>query len=267
MQSFTDFASETDSFYTAIPYADPYINLPSVIGMPLNLPSTITLSPQTIPSMITIMPPATVPSVIDFGSVLTPMGNYLGVGVPGANNVVFKRKFRWTIELTCNGHKVLDPVFCKTSSRPNLTIEETEINFLNKCFIPGKQQYEEMTVSFSLDPNQLTPNDPLWNLYKNQDEMKLAGNLSGSLRLWDGCGQLMEEWKMSKMHVQSLQMDMGYSCEETTIEMTLRYHEIQYKSATTANWGDKQTIGYNWDEIKGKVLAYCPAAATVSFGP
>ena len=74
----------------------------------------------------------------------------MGIGQLGFNNLVFKRKFRFTWELfdICGGLEV-PKHFVKVASRPNLGIEETEINFLNaKTWIPGKAAWEQITVTY-----------------------------------------------------------------------------------------------------------------------
>ena len=77
----------------------------------------------------------------------------MGIGRLGFQNTVFKRKFRFTFELEdiCGGKKV-PKHYVKVASRPNLSIEETEINFLNaKTWIPGKASWETMTVTYGGD--------------------------------------------------------------------------------------------------------------------
>lgn len=74
----------------------------------------------------------------------------MGLGLIGGPDIVFKRKYRWTMAITpyC-GNTSIPPNFVKLASRPNLTIEETEINFLNgKMFIPGKGTWETITVTY-----------------------------------------------------------------------------------------------------------------------
>ena len=68
------------------------------------------------------------PNAFAPGAKLTDMG----MDALGGDNVVFKRKYRWTFEIktNCSGGRI-PPFFVKLASRPNLTIEETEINFLN----------------------------------------------------------------------------------------------------------------------------------------
>jgi len=89
----------------------------------------------------------------------------MGIGVIGQPDVVFKRKFRWTFEIQgfCNNQKnVVPEYFIKSASRPNLEIEETEINHLNaKMWIPGKASWQTITVTY-MDVAH-TEMQSLWN--------------------------------------------------------------------------------------------------------
>jgi hypothetical protein len=311
MQSFRQYADQYDPFQLYSIPGSPVIpsviggtyNLPSMITfaappnmqtnqVPLNIPpinfnfpSTIQLDASNIPSQIQLnWPPVQTNTYMGTGGVLpptttptlkgTPLGQYLGIGMAmlgDPNNIVFKRKFRWTLELLCGYTKILSPVFVKVAARPNVTIEETELDYLNaKQWIPGRRA-DEITVTLWGD----TSDKDLANIYKNATEMSMAGNLTGHLKLWDGCGQPIEEWKLGKAYVKALNFgELDYtSSEEITIEMTLIYGEIQYMSHCPSSggqgvWGPTTITDpkSRWEYIKGKVVAYCPAAATVFSG-
>ena len=55
----------------------------------------------------------------------------MGIGRLGFDNTVFKRKFRYTFELfnICGGQR-MERWYVKSAARPNLNIEETEINVM-----------------------------------------------------------------------------------------------------------------------------------------
>ena len=71
------------------------------------------------------------------------MGIPMGIGALGFNNTVFKRKFRFSFGVTniCgNPNRTVPAAFVKTAGRPELSIDETEVNFLHaKKFLPGKE--------------------------------------------------------------------------------------------------------------------------------
>ena len=171
-------------------------------------------------------------------------GNGMGIGRLGDGDVIIKRKFRWTFEVTlyCNKQKV-PAHFVKMASRPDITIEETELNFLNeKIFIPGKATFEAMNVTY-IDVST-KDNLPLWtwiaNVYDFSDPECRHMNTSidsyagrGDLRLLDGCGQFLEGWVLGNMWPSSVKFgELDYAQSETVdIELTLRYSRLQYQSA------------------------------------
>ena len=192
--------------------------------------------------------------------------NGMGLGLIGGPNIIFKRKYRWTMAIDpyCTGLTVIPPNFVKLASRPNLTIEETEINFLNgKMFIPGKGTWETITVTY-YDVGGTGASAGMSNLYNwlatvynftgqntssgstggvnalnNLQQSSMVGNSSTSgygadatLTLYDGCGSQMEQWFMHGAWPQAVNFgELDYSSsEEVTIELTLRYTTATYTS-------------------------------------
>ena len=169
----------------------------------------------------------------------------MGIGQLGFNNVIFKRKFRWTFEISgfCNDpNRVVPKNFVKVASRPNLSIEETEINYLNaKKWIPGKGSWETITVTYydvATDLNRELYNwlatvydytDPV-NLRQASQSRDYAGK--ATLVLYDGCGSPLERWVLGDVWPQAINFgELDYSSsEECTIELTLRYSEVAFES-------------------------------------
>ena len=166
----------------------------------------------------------------------------MGLGHLGDSNIVFKRKFRWTfrIEKICN-NKVVDDSFVKLAARPNLTIEETEINRLNaKTWIPGKGSWETITVTYYDVASG--NNAGLWtwlaSVYDFTDPVKLRMGSNrndyaarGVLQLFDGCGTLIELWQLDDMWPQAINFgELDYSSSDVAeIELTMRYSQVRYK--------------------------------------
>lgn len=168
----------------------------------------------------------------------------MGLGAIGGSNLIFKRQFRWTFTVTelCNNGKIPES-FVKVASRPNLTIEDTEINFLNaKTWIPGKASWETITVTY-YDVATID-NKPLWNwlasIYNFADK---NGNVTqaskkkdyagvGTLVMYDGCGTPLEQWTLSDLWPSAVNFgELDYSSsEESTIELTLRFSNVDYQS-------------------------------------
>jgi len=172
-------------------------------------------------------------------------------------NLIFKRKYRWTFELTWNGKKI-GKNFVKLASRPNLTIEETEINYMHgKMWIPGKASWETITVTY-YDVAKAQGNTGTTELYSwlasiynfqstGSDSMKQTtiqgtGNNggwagSGVLDLYDGCGKSLETWTLAGLWPSAVNFgDLDYSSsEEVTIELTLRYYKATYEAKCDTN--------------------------------
>lgn len=181
----------------------------------------------------------------------------MGLGKLADPNLIFKRKFRWTLAIQpyC-GNVIIPPYFVKVASRPNITIEETEINFLNaKMFIPGKATWETITVTFMdvaaagvAGANQgilplyswlaSTFNFTEKNSYTQSSQIGSPGrggySADGNLILYDGCGTPIEGWKLQNMFPQSINFgDLDYtSSEECTVEVTLRFNQAYYVPST-----------------------------------
>ncbi len=175
-----------------------------------------------------------------------PFRTTMGIGSLGSQSVSIKRKFRWTLGITRDCDNSLIPEhYVKLASRPNITIEETELNFLNgKTWIPGKGTWETITVTYyDVGGSGLTQdNRELFNwlssVYGFQDVRTLQNSKTsqytgtGTLILWDGCGQAMEQWVLRGMWPQSINFgELDYaSSEECTIELTMRYTSVEYQS-------------------------------------
>jgi len=175
----------------------------------------------------------------------------MGLGKLGGSSIIFKRKFRWTFQVTsqCTAIGSIPAYFVKLASRPNISFEETEINFLNaKDWIPGKATWETITVTYYDIASQ--DMKPLYNWlssvynFSSTDQTKYAQMgtkksdyaCTGTLTMFDGSGNPLEEWTLNNMWPQAINFgDLDYSTsEESTIELTLRYSDVQYKSLCPA---------------------------------
>ena len=184
----------------------------------------------------------------------------MGMGKLGDGKIIHKRKFRWTFEVLRrpNGRNV-PASFVKVAARPNLNIEETEINFLNaKRFLPGKGTWETITVTYFDISNTSdgTTNIGLWDWLASVYDFTggaVAGGGAGSalenpnvkqssrrecysgtgvIVMYDGCGNALEQWNLQDCWPQAInfgELDYAVS-DEATIEVTMRYQGVTYKS-------------------------------------
>lgn len=171
------------------------------------------------------------------------MGRSMGIGALGGSKLIIKKKFRWTFTVAdfCNGG-IVPESFVQIAARPSLTIEETELNFLNaKRFVPGKATWETISVSYLDVATQ--DNLPLFdwiatlydftdpvNLHQASQSADYAGN--GALQLYSGCGDPLELWTLGDIWPQTInfgELDMS-STDNCMIELTLRFSQVTYKS-------------------------------------
>lgn len=172
------------------------------------------------------------------------MGIDMGIGKLGGQDIVFKRKFRWTMSMVWNTQPI-DEYFVKVASRPSLSVEEQEINFLNgKTWIPGKGSWETMEITFydvggAAGTSMSTLYSWLSSVYNFSDPIGLSQSSSsrgygaeGTLRLYDGCGVIMEKWSLGNMWPTAVNFgDLDYSNnEEVNITLTVRFSEVRYDS-------------------------------------
>jgi len=167
----------------------------------------------------------------------------MGIGRLGAPTTIMKRKFRWKFQIQTPLGFVPE-WWCKIGSRPQLDIDETEVNFLNQAtWFPGKARWQPLSITY-IDNNESGDAglQGLWNLIASvynfqtnelgQTE-KLGWNSTGILTMYDGCGGLMETWQLGSLWPQSINWgDLDYAVsEEATIDVTFRYSEVRHFSS------------------------------------
>jgi len=181
------------------------------------------------------------------------MAQLMGLGLLGQADNIFKRKFRWTMEFrgVC-GIKTskIAPSFVKAANRPSLTIEETEINYLNgKMWIPGKGTPDTTQVTYydiaSGQGGNVVASLFTWlaTVYNFTDPEGLTQSSKqnttggytadeGVLTMLDGCGNAIDEFRyLSCWPTQINFGELDYSSnDECTIDLTLRYRNFVYKS-------------------------------------
>jgi hypothetical protein len=165
----------------------------------------------------------------------------MGIGALGFSNLVFKKQHRFTFELfNICGNKTVPAHYVKKASRPNLDIDEVELNYLNATtWMPGKAKWQTMNVSYydvaTADAAPLF--SWLASVYNLTNPVTLEMGsarsdytATGVLKIWDGCGSLIETWTMSDMWPTNIDFgEVAYeSSEICTIELTLRYSQVQY---------------------------------------
>lgn len=175
------------------------------------------------------------------------MGQGMGIGTFLPNSANIKRQYRWTLAFasTSSGagssfSKTIRPIMVQVAARPNLTIEETELNFLNeKDYIPAKPTWDPMQVTF-LDYAKIGGGGAdevllewIQACYAFGDPSK-SGQMSdpvgqcrrdGTLTMYSGTGAILEVWTMYACWVQQSNWgELDYSSTDNArLEATIRF--------------------------------------------
>lgn len=162
----------------------------------------------------------------------------MGIGNVGQAGVIFKRKFRWTLEIQtpCGS---IPKHYVKMAARPKLEVESLEINYLNATtWIPGKAKWQPIRVTYMDVASQDAGGLLNWiaTIYNFQQEADLpqseksGWNGTALLTAFDGCGKPLEMWVLKSVYPESVDFgELDYkNNEEMTIELSLRYSEVQY---------------------------------------
>jgi hypothetical protein len=195
--------------------------------------------------------------------------NNMGIGMLAS--AAFKRKYRWVFEVMqvggpSTGSFNIGGAYVKSGNRPQIDIDETEINFLNgKTFIPGKATFNEISftyydVAVKDDPtvnNLLRWVNRVYNFEKQGSGNSIKATQgsypdkgggyagTGMLTLLDGCGFALEKWKLINCWPKSINFgDLDYSSsDECNIELSLRYSFATYENFCTTGEKDPDCTG------------------------
>jgi hypothetical protein len=162
----------------------------------------------------------------------------MGIGFLGQPSKIIKRKFRYTLSIKSPAGDV--PIhYVKTAARPNLDVDELELNFLNGVhWIAGKGKWQPITVTYVDVSDQVM--GPLWSWITNVYTITNPDNCfqsepkgymgTATLTLLDGCGSEIEHWDLIRCWPKSVNFgDLAYAeSDEVTIELSLRYSGVIY---------------------------------------
>lgn len=168
------------------------------------------------------------------------MGQPMGIGLLGQPNTIIKRKFRYTIAFSSdNGTwEAIPPYYVKLAARPQLEMDELEIQFLNaSTWIPGKGRWQPLNITYIDVANRDMQGLYDWaaTIYDFQTYGKQGTDLkqsermgwsgTGLLGIYDGCGNPVEKWTLKGCFIQAINFgDLDYgSNDECNIEVTIRY--------------------------------------------
>ena len=182
----------------------------------------------------------------------------MDIGPIGNEDIVFKRKFRWTLYFSGDGGQGFTEAWmAKLANRPTLNIEETEINHLHeKHWLSGKPTWDSVGVTLydvkrdgSL--NSASTGEQIlhqwlntaWNISTNtvlqppngydlldmgDHDAEYKRNLT--IKMHDGHGSVMETWWLIGAWPQSVNWgDLDYASSDTAdVEFTVRFDRAQF---------------------------------------
>lgn len=144
-----------------------------------------------------------------------------------ANAYEPKRKFRWTMEI--DG---IDAFTLKTGARPQMTFEETVIDYINtKRYVSGKMAYSPLNITLQ-DPIAPSAAQKVMNWVRLNYEV-ITGRAGyatmykkdWSLKMLDPQGAVIEQWDIKGAWVQDFnggELDYA-SSDNAEISMVVRY--------------------------------------------
>lgn len=141
----------------------------------------------------------------------------------------FKRKYRWLLkipEISATGIDTLPPT---KSARPSITFKTLEAQHMQETiYFPGKPDWKPLNLTlFDLRKNE----NPIWTWIKLTYPAETSKGRDpkykkqGQLEMYDGCGNLIEQWKLANMFIESVDFgDLDHSVSDIAyIDVTLRY--------------------------------------------
>lgn len=158
------------------------------------------------------------------------MADILNTDVMLANTYEPKRKFRWLLAI--DG---IDAFVCKTTARPQMTFEETVIDYINtKRYVAGKMAYSPMNLTLH-DP--VAPSAALkvmeWIRLAYEVQTGRMGYASFykkdiTLKVLDPQGAVVEHWDLRGAWVQDSNFgDLDYaSSDNIELAVVLRFDSV-----------------------------------------
>ena len=145
-----------------------------------------------------------------------------------------KRKFRWVFSI-----EGIDAFLIKTASRPNITISEQEIHFINsRRYVAGKSNFDAVTVTL-YDP--IAPSGAQQVMEWVRTHFESVSGRAGyadfykrdcQLKMLDPVGTVVELWDMKGCFLTNANFnDRDYSAEDPSeISLTIRFDNcvLQY---------------------------------------
>lgn len=139
----------------------------------------------------------------------------MGIGALGDTNVTFRHRFRWALEVDFGEDGRFGPIFVKPTARPPFTDED------------GDRTISVKYYESDLDADTLAT---ICTVFNRLFENSFTSVGTGKLTLYDSVGEIIEEWGLQGLTVQSINFgDLDFSSSEaTSFDLALKYRRARY---------------------------------------
>ncbi len=137
------------------------------------------------------------------------------------NDLVFKRKFRWTVSGGSGDNILFGEVFARVLERPKLTLEQVPLPDGGYTVAEGKWSH----FSFTVYDYDLEDKSMFENICENKCEWL-------EVKLYDGNGNPLEEWKLDGVKFKKFDF-FDLDCSSSSVcdvEFTFEFKSAKYTS-------------------------------------
>ena len=176
--------------------------------------------------------------IIGDNDALAPPAQLASMGIGLLAQVEIKRKFRFIFGVQFGNNKTVPPHFVKSASRPDITIEDTPIDFLQETtWIPGKAKWETIEVVY-YDVADIAATQlynwlaAVYDFTEPTRYMSCDYRGTAAVVMLDGCGRPLEQWTMANAWPSAIKFgEVSYdSSDPCEVTLTLRYSQVSYES-------------------------------------
>lgn len=169
----------------------------------------------------------------------------LGLGDPKR---CFKKKYRWLLEIPSVCTEGVNVLYHSKASRPSVQFKEIEaIHQTETIMFPGRPEWKPIVLTlydtktkdihpvFEWLKTLYNPDTGSYGLSSSRDLADNSKNFKKFgcyLSLYDGCGNMIEGWRLDNVWCQNLEfgeLDMQLS-EVVTCEVSLRYDRAYWQA-------------------------------------
>ena len=141
----------------------------------------------------------------------------MGIGTLGDTNVRFIRKWRWTLEADFGEDGRFGPIFVKPNTRLSPFPGDGTENYITVTYYESDLAFDMLSA--------------ICAVFNRLFENSYASVGTGKLTLYDGTGEIIEEWGLQGLSVRSIDFgDLDFTSSDATtfVELTLKYRRARH---------------------------------------